>query len=99
MVVIAKALIFQVTDDTNSSLGMAFIMAGFSLGLVVGPVLGGILLKTVVKFSKSRRFKIQENLLCWYQVLYFFERQTRFCLILLAEVLYMVLLRFYLERV
>jgi len=43
MVVIAKALIFQVTDDTNSSLGMAFLVAGFSLGLVVGPVIGGYL--------------------------------------------------------
>jgi len=43
MVVIGKALIFQVTDETNSGLGMAFIIGGFSLGLIVGPVVGGFL--------------------------------------------------------
>jgi len=43
MVVIGKALIFEVTDDTNSSLGMAFVVGGFSLGLIVGPAVGGFL--------------------------------------------------------
>lgn len=41
MIVIGKALIYQVTDETNSGLGMSFIIGGFSLGLIVGPVVGG----------------------------------------------------------
>jgi len=43
VLIIVKALIFDVTDDTNSSLGMAFALGGYSLGLIVGPVLGGFL--------------------------------------------------------
>jgi len=43
VVVIVGALVYEVTDETNGGIGMAFTTGGYSIGLVVGPVLGGVL--------------------------------------------------------
>jgi len=43
LIVLFKATIFALCDETNSSLGIALIIASFQVGLVVGPAVGGYL--------------------------------------------------------
>jgi len=42
-IVIAKALVTEVTDDTNSSYAIAIIFSAYSVGSIIGPSMGGFL--------------------------------------------------------
>jgi len=43
IIIIVKALVIGVSDDTNSSLAMSIIIGGYSFGMIAGPVIGGFL--------------------------------------------------------
>ncbi|XP_057303046.1 uncharacterized protein LOC130642346 [Hydractinia symbiolongicarpus] len=43
MVVVSKAIIADICDNTNMSLGVTIIVSSYSTGFVLGPVLGGYL--------------------------------------------------------
>eukprot|EP00794_Sanderia_malayensis_P010290 gene10290-11350_t len=50
VIVALKACVFGLCDETNSSLGMAFLLGGFSVGIITGPALGGFLAFPTEKF-------------------------------------------------
>jgi len=43
IVIIGKALVTSISDDTNSSLAMSVVFGGYSVGSICGPVVGGFM--------------------------------------------------------
>ncbi|XP_005103984.2 uncharacterized protein LOC101846752 [Aplysia californica] len=46
----SKAILYDISDNSNQAIGMAFLSIAWALGLIIGPLMGGVLASPAVKY-------------------------------------------------